>query len=103
MLASSGMPRFLRPALGGVFPSCGAGRRIYGLRGYRRGNANRLLRGCESGFRRLGHRFLFFREERGGDTQGFYFLFQPGQFEFFLAENFVHIFHSSAPFVCASS
>lgn len=92
----------LRPALGAVFPPCGASgwlrRRYLRLR-----DANGLLRSrCGGSQGRLrdgwvGKRFAGLGKQRSGHAQCLNFLFQPGQFQLFLPQNFIDVFHTRAP------
>jgi len=91
----------LWPALGGIFPAGGPGRLVDSLSRYGRGNADRLLGICsgQRWFRGLGDRFFLFRKQRGRYTESLNLFFQPGQFQFFLAQNFIHILHLFVTFV----
>src|ERR1700721_2326561 len=79
--------KFLRPALGGVFPSGGAhGLRRRNGRRRRNRNARRGLRPAHSGrqsrLRRVCPHLFFLRKQRSHQPQGFHFFLQTSQFHF---------------------
>lgn len=88
--------RPLRPAFGGVFPAYGS-RRLWHRIGRWLRDADRLLRRqrrshCLAiGY--LGDRLFVFRKQRSRYPQRLHFFFQSRQFQFFLSQDLVNIFH----------
>src|SRR5260370_1186773 len=92
----------LGPALSAVFPS----RRASGWLGggnLRLRDADGLLRSGRAGRQRrlrgyrIGTGFIAVGKQRGGHAQCLDFLFQSGQLQFFLPQNFINILHTGAP------